>query len=320
MLRVSEMDWKLQMTTGGDLTLLFLIGKRNSLGGNRLSVGRDCAEYHTLASVAEADSDVPEPVVIEGISGTISASEVNVRQGDNLPSPVLGLRQITDNSVVTVTFEDPKYDRNFIFPAIKLKGAVDPPKVLKDAAQNQSNQYNHRPMTGMVRQEWQQGARVNQAGHRMINAYSGHNNNYSSNRQGGYNTAEYDYQQRQQQPYRGRGGAGSGGYNQDQSRSYQSESYGGGSGHRGGRGNDHGSGGYNSRGNSNRYQPYPSNRYGGVASGQYQRGRGAGGGGGYNNARGGGGGAEGYHSQNNRGRGGGSSSGGNYYNPYNQRR
>lgn len=289
-------------------------GKRNSLGGNRLSVGPDCDGFEVLSKVAETPDEDEEKFVIERISGTIKACDENVKQGDIVPSPVFGLPQITGNSVVTVCYADPKYELGFKFPAVKLPGAIDPPRVLKPG--HQQNDHHHRPMTGMVRQEWNQGARVDQAGHRMANHYSGHNSH--SNRQGGYNTAEYDYNQQRQggggggggynNSYRGRGGGGGGGGGYGGSRPYNN-SYGG------------GGGGYQQGGSqSNQYQ----NRYGGVASGggggggqQYQGGnRGGGGGyqgqGGNNSYRGRGGGGQGGQ--------GGQGQGGGYQNSYNQQR
>lgn len=265
-----------------------------------MSVGRDCDGFHKLASIAERTDGSEEKVVIEQISGTLKACDENVRQGDIVPSPVLGLPQITGNSVVTVCFEDPKYEKGFVFPAIKLAGAVDPPKVLKQGYQGNDN--NYRPMTGMVRQEWHKGPRMDQAGHRMVNHYSGHNS-HSSNRESGYTTVGFDYNQQrnqsqQQGPWAGgyvpsggqyqggshRGGGGRGGYN-------------GGGGGGGGYGNNRGGGG----GGYNRND----NRYGGGANGQYQGGGGGHrggerGGGGNNNYRGrGGGGGGGYNSYNN---------------------
>lgn len=62
----------------------------------------------------------------------------------SLPSPIIGLSEIEENSVVTVRFRDPKYPDEFIFKAEKLPGAVDPPTVL--AAENRSNDY--RPQIG----------------------------------------------------------------------------------------------------------------------------------------------------------------------------
>lgn len=62
----------------------------------------------------------------------------------SLPSPIIGLHEIEENSVVTVRFRDPKYPDDFIFKAQKLPGAVDPPAVL--AADNRSNDY--RPQIG----------------------------------------------------------------------------------------------------------------------------------------------------------------------------
>lgn len=259
--------------------------KRNSLGGNRLSVGPDCDGFETLSRIAESKDE--EQFVIERISGTIKACDENVKQGDIVQSPVLGLPQLNGNSVVTVCFEDPKYEVGFKFPAIKLKGAIDPPRVLKRG--------EPRPMTGMVYQQWNQGAQVGRGGHRMVSHQIGGNN-----RQSGYNTAEYDYNQGRQ----GGGGGGRGGYNNN------NQGGGGGSGY-GQRSYNNNSGGYGGGGGYNRDQrgshsnQYQQNRYGGVAQsgGQQQYNQGGQGGGyqGHGGYQGQGGGNRGYRG----GRGGG---------------
>jgi len=46
-------------------------------------------------------------------------------------SPVRGLRTVEGNRVICVTFKDPVYPKEFIFPSERLQGAKDPPNVLK---------------------------------------------------------------------------------------------------------------------------------------------------------------------------------------------
>lgn len=62
-----------------------------------------------------------------------------------------------------VEYFDPVYDKDYIFPAIKLKGALPPPKVLKPG-DLQGGQW--KPMVGMSRLNQQ--ASLGQAGHRFI--------------------------------------------------------------------------------------------------------------------------------------------------------
>lgn len=130
----------------------------------------------------------------------------------SLPSPIIGLSEIEENSVVTVRFRDPKYPDEFIFKAEKLPGAVDPPTVL--APENRSNDY--RPQigtfnakilfqmenlkissnfTGFNRNFPQ--ASLGAAGHRMVNHHS------NSNSEGQRHYASIPPPQQQQ--YRGGG-------------------------------------------------------------------------------------------------------------------
>lgn len=85
----------------------------------------------------------------------------------SLPSPILGLDDIYDNKVVTISFRDPKYADGFIFEAKKLPGAIDPPNVLAP----EQRPSNYRPQIGFNRDFPQ--ASLGDSGHRMVNHYSG---------------------------------------------------------------------------------------------------------------------------------------------------
>lgn len=63
-----------------------------------------------------------------------------------LESPVAGLHAICENKVYSIKFHDPTYDDDFIFPARRLPGAMDPPNCLKDKGNTSSN---YRPMIGV---------------------------------------------------------------------------------------------------------------------------------------------------------------------------
>lgn len=96
-----------------------------------------------------------------------------------LDSPILGLQDIEDNKVLTVRYRDPKYPDDFIFEAKRLPKAIDPPTVL--APEHRAS--NYRPQVGFNRNFPQ--ASLGDAGHRMVNHYSGGNNsndnrNYAS--------------------------------------------------------------------------------------------------------------------------------------------
>lgn len=58
-----------------------------------------------------------------------------------------GLHAICDNKVYSIKFHDPTYDDDFIFPARRLPGAMDPPTVLKD---KNNTSANYKPMIGKL--------------------------------------------------------------------------------------------------------------------------------------------------------------------------
>ena len=95
-----------------------------------------------------------------------------------LESPIYGLDDVYNNKVVTICFRDPKYADGFIFEAKKLPGAIDPPNVL--APENRPS--NYRPQIGFNRNFPQ--ASLGDAGHRMVNHYSG---GYKQQQQQQYN-------------------------------------------------------------------------------------------------------------------------------------
>jgi hypothetical protein len=60
----------------------------------------------------------------------------------NLQSPVRGLEEVTDNTVLTVQFRNPKFADDFIFPARKLPKAKEALRVLNA---------NEGPVIGKIR-------------------------------------------------------------------------------------------------------------------------------------------------------------------------
>lgn len=90
-----------------------------------------------------------------------------------MDSPIKGLIEIEENTVITVRFKDPSYPEDFIFPAKRLPKAIDPPTVLGP----EDREEGYRPQIGFQRNFNQ--ASLGAAGHRMVNNYSG------NNRQGG---------------------------------------------------------------------------------------------------------------------------------------
>lgn len=273
------------------------------MGSDRLYIGPGNAGYETLKAIyakkaANAKSSLS--IEIDRTFGTVTICEEHVDIGDGiLDSPVLGLPRITENVVVTVNYKDPKYDVNFIFPAVKLEGVVDPPRVLKAGGSGHQGEYNqqgspYRPYIGFNRND--SGARLGAAGHRMMNPYMGGQGNQRGG--GGYHQQSYTnrnqqyggYQQQQQQQNQSR-------YRPPYSSNDGRPAYNSGRG--GGGGGSGGSGGYQGGQRNQGGGNYGSHQYGGVArshdrggnerSTPYQRG-----------GRGGGGssGGGGYYSQN----------------------
>lgn len=78
----------------------------------------------------------------------------------------MGLPVLRNNEVVHVRFRDPKYGDDFIFPASRLRGAVEPPRVLKPG-DHQPGHASWKPQIGMAPSRHQ--ASLMDAGHRMLN-------------------------------------------------------------------------------------------------------------------------------------------------------
>lgn len=194
--------------------------KRNQLGQDRLYVStynQNCgllkALYANTVSV-----EMETHISMDGMAGTVITSDVCVKEGGAVHSPVRGLDSVSDNLVYTVTFRDPQFNEGFIFPAKKLEGAVDPPTVLKPLDLDRQSSQNWYAQVGMVRSN--QRAHLDVAGHRMLNHHSREYGNVpppsgaderGNRRQGGY-----------QQGYNSRGGYNQGynSYNQRQDNSY----------------------------------------------------------------------------------------------------
>lgn len=124
--------------------------RRNVRGEDRLYVGSKNEGYNQIRQlyVQKICEKTEVHVSIQGMQGTVLLSEECVNYGSYLDSPVIGLDGITNNTVCCVKYRDPKYAVGFIFPAKKLKGAVDPPRVLKPFDLDPNSTW--RPIIGMV--------------------------------------------------------------------------------------------------------------------------------------------------------------------------
>ncbi|XP_018563382.1 5'-3' exoribonuclease 2 homolog [Anoplophora glabripennis] len=142
--------------------------KRNIRGDDRLYVSHQNSGYDLLKNlyIQKVDMEAECAVSIDGMQGTVLVSDVCIKVGGYLESPVKDLAPLTDNIVCCVRYRDPKYTRGFIFQARKLKGAKDPPKVLKPSDLAPEQNRNWRAQIGMAPAT--QRANLDISGHRML--------------------------------------------------------------------------------------------------------------------------------------------------------
>ncbi|XP_012232131.1 5'-3' exoribonuclease 2 homolog isoform X1 [Linepithema humile] len=150
--------------------------KRNIRGDDRLYVGTENSGYSFVKGLYTNRLGYNKEIEIsvDGMRGTVLLSEDCVSDGGTLPSPVRGL-PVRNNKVYCVSYKDPTYSCNHIFLARKLKGAKEPPRVLKPQdfeAMNRNNGNQWKPQIGFVRST--QSASLGQAGHRMLEHHTNH--------------------------------------------------------------------------------------------------------------------------------------------------
>lgn len=288
---------------------------RNKRGDGFLYVSVQHQSYKQLTDLYRMgmsfDTEVPiAGEDFQGMQGTVLMATNVVKPTGTLPSPVIGLEELTNNHVVTVRYRDPKYSDDFVFPARRLEGAKEPPRVLKPEDYHGGNR-NYRPVIGFNQNMPR--ASLGMSGHRTL----GHHMNQRGG--GGGGGGQYS----NVPPPMGRGGNGkrsllgappqsSGqsllGAPPNQYSSYQGNQnrnqYGGGQGGYGGYNSNRNYGGgynsnqrqnYNSGGNNNNQGYFTSggnnyNSRGGYNSGGNRSGGGGGGyGGNYHRGRGRGG-------------------------------
>ncbi|XP_068140814.1 5'-3' exoribonuclease 2 homolog [Drosophila tropicalis] len=202
--------------------------KRNKRGNNYLYISKESPHFKVANKIyrqkideaAQFNKEEGYPISLDGMRGTINSTELSTAINAILKSPIGDLPDITDNQIVTTTFNDPQYDDDYIFPAKRLPKAVDPPQVL--SSQDHHNKTG--PVIGF--NSHLQRAYVPQGGHRMINNsmqrnqggyggggggqgqgqggsyqrnYNNYNNNYQQGQQGNYNNYQRNQQQQQHQ-------------------------------------------------------------------------------------------------------------------------
>ncbi|CAH0594498.1 unnamed protein product [Chrysodeixis includens] len=148
--------------------------QRNIRGWDRLYVGPGNKSYEYLCGLYEEAGNKLAALIAEahkyrynsdGVTGEVMLSKDCVVVGGQLPSPVIGLQPVLGNQVVCVRFSDPAYDKEF--PARRLEGALQPPRVLRPGqGPEDTGNRNWRPQIGMVRSNTI--ASMEDAGRRML--------------------------------------------------------------------------------------------------------------------------------------------------------
>lgn len=157
--------------------------KRNVRGDDRLYVGIGNKGYDFIKGLYTncIGFDKEVEISVNGMRGTVLLSDDNVSDGGTLPSPVRGL-PVRNNKVYCIKFKDPQFGSNYTFLARKLKGAKEPPRVLKPQdfeAMNRKNGGQWTPQIGFTRST--QSASLGQAGHRMLDHHMNSHNNRQAN-------------------------------------------------------------------------------------------------------------------------------------------
>ncbi|XP_055588422.1 5'-3' exoribonuclease 2 homolog [Uranotaenia lowii] len=158
---------------------------RNENGLARLYLYPGSEAYRMVKGLYSGTVDYEREVsiLVDCMRGSIIPTVENIPDNGVLPSPIPGESPVDENKVLTMKFLDPQYADDFIFPARKLEGARDQPKVL---GANEGPVIGFGPRTDR--------ARLGNAGHRMMNHYTGAGNrggNGSGNR-GGFNNYSRD--------------------------------------------------------------------------------------------------------------------------------
>ncbi|KAG8232557.1 hypothetical protein J437_LFUL013043 [Ladona fulva] len=146
--------------------------KRNVRGDDRLYVCEGHESYRYLKGLYEnkIGNDTEADILSQGMRGKVLLSDDCVPYNGMLESPVHGLPPVDENSTICIRYRDPAYPESFQFPAVRLKGAVDPPRVLKPGDLNPAENANWRPQIGMVPST--QRAYLGNPGHNMLKHYT----------------------------------------------------------------------------------------------------------------------------------------------------
>jgi len=129
---------------------------RNSLGNDRLFVGRKSESSDFLTALYEGspatEASELNSKLMFGIRGSVWCDPHAVRPENMYHSPLPECEDFTNNGAISVLYQDPQYDPQFVFLAKMLKGAKIPEKTLKPKDFNQrSSGDSYRPQLGFTR-------------------------------------------------------------------------------------------------------------------------------------------------------------------------
>ncbi|XP_061443976.1 5'-3' exoribonuclease 2 isoform X2 [Rhineura floridana] len=130
--------------------------RRNSLGGDVLFVGKHHQLHDFILEQYKSGEKEPvdmPPELCHGIQGKLTVNDNPVLPDETVHSPVPMLRDLTQNSAISVNFKDPQFEEDFIFKAVMLSGAKKPPPVLKPGDWEKTNNDGRpwRPQLGFNR-------------------------------------------------------------------------------------------------------------------------------------------------------------------------
>ena len=145
---------------------------RNIRGDDRLFVREGYKGFGFVKPLfddnLDQDKELSMPAAMfDGLSGTVLWSHDSNTMSESVQSPVRGLQPVHNNRVICVRYRDPAFEKTYIFPALRLEGAVDPPNVLRPGDIGSGGNSNWRPRGGFG-QERRDFASVGRAGHRML--------------------------------------------------------------------------------------------------------------------------------------------------------
>uniref|UniRef100_A0A8R1TXL4 5'-3' exoribonuclease n=1 Tax=Onchocerca volvulus TaxID=6282 RepID=A0A8R1TXL4_ONCVO len=145
--------------------------ERNSRGSDRLFVGSSHPFYKFAEQLYEDDKEGSIALPIDtsltfGMAGTVGVDAKAIMKGKNYKSPFLvdEFADIAENKAIMMIYEDPQFEKGYVFAAKRLSGAIDVPRTLKDI--NLDRREPYRPQIGFSREIPRHG--LSDAGRRML--------------------------------------------------------------------------------------------------------------------------------------------------------